>query len=280
MLLSEAWELFESERRLQGFSPHTLKAYGIQKNLLIRHIGDVPIQEVTTHILKHYLSKAAKHLKPSSVDHRIRYIKSFFRWAHDEGFIKINPAASIKRPKLPKRIPKTLTEEDIEFLRESCKTPLENALFEFMFATGCRIGEIHRLNRNTINWEDRSAIVRGKGDKEREVYFNIRCVIWLKKYLKQRTDTDVALFVTERRPIRRMSIAQIRWVIKRIAKRSGIEKNIYPHRLRHTFATHLLNNDAPIELIQSYLGHSKLETTRVYAELSGERRRELYRKYF
>lgn len=280
MKLSEAWEMFESERRLQGFSSHTLEAYEIQKNLLIRNIGDMPIQDVSTSILKQYLAEAAKHLKPSSVDHRIRYIKSFFRWAHEEGYISNNPAASIKRPKIGKRIPKTLTEEDIELLRESCKSPLENALFEFTFATGCRIGEVHRLNKNAINWETRSAIVLGKGDKEREVYFNIRCAIWLKKYLNQRSDSDVALFVTERSPIRRMSIAQIRWVIKRIAKRSGIEKNVYPHRLRHTFATHLLNNDAPIELIQSYLGHSKLETTRVYAELSGERRRELYRKYF
>ncbi|PWW32454.1 phage integrase family protein [Cytobacillus oceanisediminis] len=141
-------------------------------------------------------------------------------------------------------------------MREACISPMENALFEFMFPPGCRIGEIVSLESNWINWSNRSAIVRGKGDKEREVYFNIRAEIWLKRYIDSRQDKDPAIFVTERQP-HRMSIAQKRYVIKRISVRAGINKEIHPHQLRHSYATHLLNNGAPVEVIQSLLGHEK-----------------------
>ena len=118
-----------------------------------------------------------------------------------------------------------------------------------------------------------------KGNKEREVYFNVRCEIWLENYLNERSDSDPAIFVTERSP-RRMSIAQMRYIIKRISNRAGINKTIHPHQLRHSYATHLLNNGAPIDVIQSLLGHEKSETTRIYAQLSGKIRREFYNKYF
>jgi len=156
---------------------------------------------------------------------------------------------------------------------------MEKALFEFMFSTGCRIGEIVSLDKNRINWSNRSAIVLGKGDKEREVYFNIRCEIWLKRYLDNRQDNDPAIFVTERKP-HRMSIAQMRYIVKRISDRAEISKVIHPHQLRHSYATHLLNNGAPLDVIQSLLGHQKSETTKIYAQLSGSLRQELYRKYF
>lgn len=193
--------------------------------------------------------------------------------------ISINPAAKIKEPKVGKRIPTFLTEREIEHLREACFTPIEKALFEFMFSTGCRIGEIVTLDKNCINWSKRSAIVKGKGDKEREVYFNIRCDIWLKRYIESREDHDAAIFVTERHP-HRMSKAQMRYIIKRISKRAGINTEIHPHQLRHSYATHLLNNGAPIEVIQSLIGYEKNETTRIYAELSRRIRKEYYQKYF
>jgi integrase/recombinase XerD len=141
-----------------------------------------------------------------------------FRWSHEEGHIPNNPAVKIKEPKTGKRIPKFLTEMEIEHLREACYSPMENALFEFMFSTGC-IGEIVTLDRIRINWSNRSAVIRGKGDKEREVYFNICCEIWLKRYLDNRVDRDPAIFVTERDPYR-MSIAQMRYIIKRISNRA------------------------------------------------------------
>jgi site-specific recombinase XerD len=137
--------------------------------------------------LKKFLVEKGEHLKPSSLRHRIRFLESLFKWAHGEGFILKNPAAKIKEPKVGKRIPKFLSEQEIEHLRESCQTPMEKALFEFMYSTGCRIGEMIKLNRNDINFHTQSVIVHGKGDKEREVYFNVMC-IWLKRYLEERKD--------------------------------------------------------------------------------------------
>ena len=279
MLISDASRLYLADKQLEGFSPHTLKGYKLQHELLIRYLSDIEIDEITLIDLKNYLVEAGGHLKPSSLGARIRAIRAFFRWATDEGYCDANPARKLREPKLGTRIPKALNEEDTVLLQEACKTPLEHALVEFMYSTGCRIGEVHRLNRNAINWDQRSCIVLGKGDKEREVFFSIKAAIWLKKYLAGRKDSDVALFVTERKP-HRMGIDQIRYVIKRIARRSEVEVNVYPHKLRHSFATHLLNNGAPMEGIQTLLGHQKLETTMLYAQLSGPRRKEIYIKYF
>ncbi|WP_087973531.1 tyrosine-type recombinase/integrase [Oceanobacillus rekensis] len=279
MFLIDAAKSYETDKKIEGFSPQTLSAYNLQAKLLFNYFGNIKMIDITTQHLKGYLAESSNDLMPSSLSHRIRFIRSLFRWSHEEGIIEINPASKIKEPKIGKRIPKFLTEREIEFLRDACLSPMEKALFEFMFSTGCRIGEIVSLNRNSINWGNQSAIVRGKGDKEREVYFNIRCDIWLKKYLDIRNDRDPAIFVTERSP-HRMSIAQMRYIIKRISNRAGINKTIHPHQLRHSYATHLLNKGAPLEVIQSLLGHEKSETTRIYAQLSGRLRQEFYRKYF
>ncbi|MFP3489460.1 tyrosine-type recombinase/integrase, partial [Staphylococcus sp. SIMBA_130] len=91
-------------------------------------------------------------------------------------------------------------------------------------------------------------IVHGKGDKEREVYFNTRCSIWLKRYLDERNDLEPCLFITERRPKRRMSIDLVRYIIKRISRRAELDKVIHPHQLRHSYATHMINNGAPLEV--------------------------------
>lgn len=280
MLLSEAWKSYQSDKLLEGYSLQTLKAYTVQFNLLVRYFSNkVIIEGIEQRDLKNYLVKDSERLKPSSLGHRIRFVKSLFKWAHEEGIIKNNPARKLREPKTSIRIPKYLTEKEIEYLREACNSSFERALFEFMYSTGCRIGEIVSLDKESVSIESQSAIVRGKGDKEREVYFNIPCEIWLKRYLEERGDTSRALFVTERKP-RRLSIAQMRYVIKRISERAGLKKSIHPHQLRHSYATHMLNNGAPLEVIQNLLGHEKSETTKIYAQLSGSMRRELYKKYF
>ncbi|WP_270182342.1 tyrosine-type recombinase/integrase [Alkalihalobacillus sp. CinArs1] len=280
MLLSEAWEKYQLDKKIEGYSPLTIKTYGFQQDMLKRYFGDIDMNLITTDQLKGYLIEAGDQLKPSSLGHRVRCIRSLFKWTYEEGFIHKNPAAKLKEPKVGKRIPKFLTELEIEQLREASQGSMENALFEFFYSTGCRIGEVVKLNRNDINFSTNSVIVHGKGDKEREVYFNTRCSLWLKRYLDERDDDQECLFITERRPKKRMSIDLIRYIIKRISSRAGINKSIHPHQLRHSYATHMINNGAPIEVIQSLLGHEKSETTKVYAQLSGKLRQDLYSKYF
>ncbi|KAA9014909.1 tyrosine-type recombinase/integrase [Niallia endozanthoxylica] len=260
MLLSKAWETYESDKRIEGFSPKTLKAYKLQSALLIRFVKDVQLDTITTEQLKSYVAKPSENLKPASLAHRIRFMKSLFRWSHKEEHIPQNPSAKIKEPKTGKGIPKFLIEMEIEHLREACCTPMEMALFKFMFSTEYRIGEIVSLDRCRINWSNRSAIIRGKGDKKREVYFNIPCEIWLKRYLNNREDRDTAIFVTERDP-HRMSIAQMQYIIKQISNRASNNKDIHPHQLKHNNATHLLHYGAPLDVIQNLLSHEKLHAT-------------------
>jgi site-specific recombinase XerD len=280
MRLTDLWRLYEADKRILGFSPHTLKAYSLQLKVLIREIGDLEIDEVSLTLLKDYLAKQSEHLKPSSLGHRIRFIRSLFRFSFEEGHLSRNPALKLKEPKMDKRIPKFLIEEDVIQLKISCKTPRERALLEFLYCTGCRIGEVHKLNVEDINWESFSAIVNGIGSKQREVYFTTECKIWLKRYVDNRSDNCRALFVTECFPIRRMLISTIRYALKKLAKHGEVTVNVYPHRFRHTYACKLLDNGVPLEFIQGMLGHEKASTTQIYAQLRGERRRELYRRHF
>lgn len=122
-------------------------------------------------------------------------------------------------------------------------------------------------------------IVLGKGNKEREVYFLAKARIWLQRYVNQRTDGDRALFVTARKP-HRLSIHAIQYIFKRVARRCGVEQRVSPHKMRHTLATVLINQGAPLVAVQSILGHEKPETTQLYATLSGSSRQQAYERYF
>lgn len=283
MKLSEVYEVYEADKRLEGFSPHTFKAYKIQLKLLISHFGDVEIDSLSLVDFKKYLAKDSERLKPSSIGHRVRFIRSLFRYAHEEGYTPSFTVSKLKEPKQGARVPKFIIEEDLEKLRESCETPREKALISLLYSTGCRIGEVHRMDKAHVNWESRSIVVLGKGDKEREVYFDVKAKFWLNKYLAARTDENQALFVSERKldgDYRRSCIHQLRYTVKRIAERSEVAVNIYPHRFRHSFCTHLLDRGAPLEAISNLAGHARISTTRIYAQLSGEQRRAIYNKYF
>ncbi len=280
MTLKDLWMLYEADKRILGFSAHTMKAYFLQLKMLVSELGDLEIEEISLNLLKDYFARVSERLKPSSLGHRIRFVRSLFRFAFEEGHLTRNPSIKLREPKMDKRIPKFLIEEDVIHLKISCLSHREHALLEFLYCTGCRVGEVQKINLEDINWENCSAIVNGKGSKQREVYFTTECKVWLKRYLESRNDTCKALFVTETNPIRRLTIPTIRWALKKLAKRCDITSNVYPHRFRHTYACQLLDNGAPLEFIQGMLGHEKASTTQIYAQLRGERRRELYRRYF
>ena len=165
---------------------------------------------------------------------------------------------------------------------------MEHALIEFFFAIGCRVSEIHQLDRIDLDWSRRSVVVLGKGNKEREVYFGAKAALWLRRYLDSRSDSALALFVTKRHrrqedetlQHQRLSTSQMQRIFKRVAERCGLEEKVTPHVLRHTLATLLLNQGAPIAAVQSILGHASPTTTQLYVNLSGESRQMLYRRHF
>lgn len=285
MKLSAAWDLYEKDKRYLGYSPNTLESYNLYHNLLIRECGDIDINLLTYDIMKEYIYSLSERLKPSSISIRTRHLRSFLKWAHEEGYVETNESAKLKSPRASLEPPKPLTMYEIEILRDVCDSSFERSFFEFLYATGCRIGEVKKIDIEDVDWRNRSVLIEGKGNKKRIVYFNLKCDIWLNKYLDERTDNQPALFVTERyykennNQPRRLSTDGFRWTLKRLAKKANINKSIYPHNLRHSFAMNLLENGAPMEAIQDFLGHSNIEHTKVYAQLTREMKKDIYNKY-
>lgn len=285
MKLSKAWELYKRDKKVLGYSHYTLESYGIYHKKLVEFTKDKKVDEVTYNEMKDYMHHLFETgLSVSSVIIHIRQLKSFYNWASDEGLVNKNEASRIRQPKTPESRPNPLSLYEIESLRDACKTPQERAIFEFLYATGCRVGEMVKVDKGDIDWDNRSLEVIGKGNKKRRVYFDLRCEIWLKKYIESRDDNVDALFVTARKykaegnQPRRVSRDMVRWTLTRLAQRSGVE-NVHPHRLRHSFAMNMLENGAPMEAIQDFLGHEDPKYTEVYAQLTSEMKKSIYDKY-
>lgn len=270
-------KLFLASKKLEGFSKNSLESYTLDLSKFAEHVKK-PTVEINSADIRVYLSQFP-HLKMSSVSKKLSVLKSFFGWLTAEEILLRDPTAKLKPPKQEKRMPKALSIEELEMLREACKTVRQRAFVEVMYATGCRLSEVSALNISDINFQSMSFKVFGKGSKEREVYLSFKACHHLKRYLASRIDDDQALFVTERKPYRRLSNRGIQREIKLIAQNAGIKKNVSPHVLRHTFATLTLNNGADIVAVQHLLGHSDPSTTQGYAVLSDEKKREQHKKY-
>ena len=275
-------------RKLDGYSDKTLYSYKLHLKCLMSDVRDeAAVEEIKLEHLRTHLT-GLTHLQTSSLANKVRALKAFFKWLYEEEILERNPALKLREPRLPARIPKALTVEEIELLRDACESLLEHALVEFFFATGCRVSEIYQLDRIDLDWPRRSVVVLGKGNKEREVYFGAKAALWLRRYLDSHSDSSLALFVTKRRrrqedgtlTHQRLSTSQIQRIFKRVAERCGLEEKVTPHVLRHTLATLLLNQGAPIAAVQSILGHASPTTTQLYVNLSGGSRQMLYRRHF
>lgn len=280
MLLSEAVTLWTKQRQMEGYSPATLTSYRMQMGLLVRRIGDMPVADVTLHHLRDYAGMRSEKVKAATVAHGVRMIRSFFTWCVEEELLARSPAYKLREPKLPERIPKALAFDDLELVRDACVTAREHALVEFLFASGCRAAEVSGIKRSDVDWNRRSVIVLGKGNKQREVYFGARSGLWLRRYLDSRKDDCPYLFTSGKGFKHKLSPHQIWWAVKRVAARAGMRDRVWPHVFRHTLGTMLLNQGAPLAAVQSILGHQKPETTQIYAHLSGASRQQAYQRYF
>lgn len=274
--LFEKIQLYLSSKKLEGLSATTLSNYNRDLKLFANEVKKRS-EDISSADIRVYLAKF-EHLKMSSVSTKLSVLKSFFGWLTNEEILLRDPTAKLKPPKQEKRIPKALTIEELEMLREGCQSNRQRAFVEVLYATGCRLSEVHDLNISDIDHQAMSARVIGKGNKERVVYFSFRAMYHLKKYINSRTDDDPSLFVTERKPYRRLSKRAIQREVDKIAKQANV-KNVSPHVLRHTFATLTLNNGAELAAVQALLGHESPETTMIYAKLTEDKKHEAYKKY-
>ncbi|MEK4255401.1 site-specific tyrosine recombinase/integron integrase [Ureibacillus sp. FSL K6-2830] len=270
--------LFVTSLMLENYSNVTLTNYQYELRNFLNFVQK-PVPAITTSDIRQYLA-ACNNLKTSTISSKIFVIRSFFSWLVREEIILRNPTLKIRTPKTPKRVREGLTIEELELVREACQTPRERALIEVFYSTGCRLSEIVGLNIRDVNQQDMSAYVIGKGNKERKVYFSFRAMIFLRKYLETRTDDCPALFVTERRPYRRLNQRGVQHAINKIAERANISKKLTPHVLRHTFAMLSMESGMDIADLQHLLGHENpATTTQVYAPVSEERKREAFKKF-
>lgn len=240
-------QLFISAKKLEGLSSIALDNYLMELSMFA-DIVKKKAEDIATADVRMYLSQDGT-LKMSTIRKKLSVLKSFFSWLASEEYIKRDPTTKLKAPKDEYKLPKSLSIEELEMLRESCDTVRQRVFLEILYATGCRLSEVHGLDKADINQQNMSTLVIGKGDKQREVYFSIRAMYHLGKYITGRNDNCEALMVTERKPYRRLSKRGIQREIDIIAQNVGLQDKVSPHVLRHTFATLTLNNGAELVAI-------------------------------
>jgi integrase/recombinase XerD len=272
-----------------GLSRNTLDAYRrdllqfmqwlqkqLGKDLLAAHHGD----------LQRYLSyQFQKKTRASSAARLLSSLKRLYRWLQRQNRIKIDPTLNIDTPKLPRTLPKSLTEADVESLLAApdIKTPRgvrDKAMLEVLYASGLRVSELVTLKLPQVSQDMGVVRVMGKGSKERLVPLGDEALAWVKRYaaaaradlLAGQANDD--LFVTAQGCA--MTRQSFWLIIKRYALQAGLKASISPHVLRHAFATHLLNHGADLRVVQLLLGHSDISTTQIYTHVARERLKQLH----
>ena len=261
-------EAFLVAKRIDGCRPKTIKGYRERLKMFMTQCSK-PVQAITTDDLREYLAYLVdeRHLMDNSVQAHINTLRSFFSWLVDEDNIRKSPMRKIKSLKIDKlRSRHPLTAEQLELVRDGCRGYKEKALVEFLVSSGCRVSEVAGLRVDDIDWRDRKCKVIGKGNKERTVYFSVRAKLMLQLYIAERRGGE-ALFASSRAPYEPLTDRGIEKMISKLGKRIGMERPLYPHLMRHTFASHALNCGMELTIIQHLLGHSDPKTTLIYAEI-------------
>lgn len=272
-------DLFLAAKRVEGCSEKTITYYKATIEAALGTI-DKDIRHIETEDLRQYLMKYQQRKQSSKVtiDNIRRILSSFFSWLEDEDYILKSPVRRIHRVKTSTIIKETYSDEALETMRDGCQELRDLAIIDLLASTGMRVGEMVRLNRSDINFNERECVVFGKGDKERLVYFDARTKIHLQNYLASRTDTEAALFVTLKAPYKRLQIGGVETRLREMGKRLDIPK-VHPHKFRRTLATMAINKGMPIEQLQQLLGHQRIDTTLKYAMVKQSNVKMAHRKY-
>ncbi len=256
---------FIAAKRVEGCSEKSLRYYESTIRNMLEAVSK-PEKQITTEDLRSYLDTYQRRGTVSKVtlDNVRRILSTFFSWLEDEDYIVKSPVRRIHKVKTGKTVKETYTDESLELMRDYCDNPRDLALIDLLASTGIRVGELVKLNRADVDFENRECIVFGKGNKERKVYFDARTKIHLQKYLASRTDNNEALFVSLIKPFDRLQISGVEIRLRKIGRDLGIHKT-HPHKFRRTLATMAIDKGMPIEQVQQLLGHQSIDTTLQYA---------------
>ena len=276
---SELIDIFLSAKRVEGCSDKSMHYYRSTLNNAIRKIGK-NIRHITTDDLRSYLNdyQLTSGATKVTVDNIRRILSSFFSWLEDEDYIVKSPVRRIHKVKVGKTVKETYSDEALEQMRDHCEGIRDLALIDLLASTGMRVGELVKLNRNDIDFENRECIVTGKGDKQRRVYFDARTKIHLQRYFAERIDDNPALFVSLLAPYDRLQISGVEIRLRRLGRELNIPK-VHPHKFRRTLATMAIDKGMPIEQVQHLLGHQSLDTTLQYAMVNQTNVKMSHRKF-
>jgi len=274
-----------------GLSANTLAAYRRDLTLYAQWLAQAQgraLNDTREADLREYGVARHAHSKATSSNRRLTVFKRYFRWALREHLTSADPTLRLLAARQPLRVPKTLSEAQVEALLAApdVDTPLglrDRAMLELMYASGLRVSELVNLKTVHVSLSDGALHATGKGSKERLVPFGEEAQRWLSRYLAEARaeilagQSSDALFVTARgKPMTR----QMFWkLIKQHALRGGVQVPLSPHTLRHAFATHLLNHGADLRAVQMLLGHADISTTTIYTHVARERLRVLHSKH-
>ena len=279
--LSEYLEYLEVEK---GLAQNTLEAY--RRDLTsfldfckLRKVSDIADIERTD--LKSFILKLREdNYNPTSVMRKIASLRGFFKWFCANEYGTKNPAQTLEQPKLPKHLPKVMTIEELNQILNTNLTEEETLIVELLYGCGLRVSELVNLQLNNIDIKSKYIQCYGKGSKERIVPFGEKAKAALKKYLKVRdliilknklVDNKILFLKDDGKQITRQDVYNF---IKKQGEK--IHKHISPHTLRHSFATHLLENGADLRVVQELLGHSDVSTTQLYTHITKKRLKEVY----
>ena len=270
---------FISSKEIEGCSVRTLKYYKDNITKMLDTVN-LSINEITTETLRNYLSNYKNNSTAGmvTIDNIRRTLSSFFAWLENEDYIEKSPVRRIYKVKATKKVKETFTDENLEKLRDTCSNVRDLAILELLISTGMRVGELTKLNISDMNFQERSCIVLGKGNSEREVYFSAKSKMYIKKYLETRTDDNEALFVSLIKLYNRLGISGVEILIRNLGKEANINK-VHPHKFRRTMATMTIDKGMPIEQVQKLLGHIKIDTTMEYAMVNQNNVKNSHRKY-
>ncbi len=272
-------QLFLAAKRVEGCSEKTVKYYDSTIRNAVKRI-DKNIIQITTDDLRIYLDKYQTENKISkvTVDNIRRILSSFFSWLEDEDYVAKSPVRRIHKVKTCKTVKETYSDEDLELMRDECDGIRDLAIIDLLASTGMRVGELVKLNKRDIDFQNRECIVLGKGNKQRKAYFDARTKLHLQKYIDSRDDSNEALFVSLQKPYDRLLISGVEIRLRELGKRLNIEK-VHPHKFRRTLATSAIDKGMPIEQVQQLLGHQSIDTTLQYSMVNQNNVRESHRRY-
>lgn len=272
----------------KNYSIHTINNYlnDINDFMEFINMNKINIYSIKYNDIREYLNYLySKNLSKSSVSRILSTLRTFFKWLVRENKIKSNPMELITSPKKDKKLPTYLNHDDVEKILNipDIKTPLgmrDSAILEMLYSTGIRVGELISIKISDINYSEKTINVFGKGSKERVVLFGDALLEKLTLYIKRgrnellkKKQSNILFLNHHGNPLTERGIEDI---LNRIIKKGGLEFTIHPHMLRHTFATHMLDNGADLKVVQELLGHENLSTTQIYTHVSNERLRKVY----